>query len=70
MFLVFGGETKRTALPNVVTSLDTVWALFVRAFPERLTMDAFSCPPQQRGYSQVYILDQAAAVFYQLDDLR
>lgn len=66
VFLIFGDETKRGLLPNEVTQLDTVRALFVRSFPDKLSMQLFESRPQLK----IYIQDQKSGVFYQLEDLR
>ena len=65
VFLVFHSETKRALLPNEVTSIDTVRALFVRSFPRSLSMRFFESP-----LHKIYILDQTTNIFYELDDLR
>ncbi|ESO07115.1 hypothetical protein HELRODRAFT_152130, partial [Helobdella robusta] len=65
VFLTFNEETKRSLLPNEVTSMDTVKALFVRSFPHSLTMRWFDDPMKK-----VYILDRSTNVFYELEDLR
>ena len=44
VFLVYRGETKRAVLPNEITSLDTVRALFVRSFAKTLTMAYMDIP--------------------------
>lgn len=64
VFLVYRCETKRAILPNEVTSIDTVRALFVRSFPKSLSMRWFDSP-----YRKIYILDSATNVFYELEDL-
>ena len=38
------GETKRALLPNEITVLDTVKALFVRSFGRMLTMEYMDSP--------------------------
>lgn len=65
MFLVYHSETKRALLPNEVTSVDTVRALFVRSFPHSLSMRSFDSPSRK-----IYILDRTSGIFYELDDLR
>jgi hypothetical protein len=62
---VFHNETKRAVLPNEVTSIDTVRALFVRAFPRALSMRWFDSLLRK-----IYVLDHTTGVFYELDDLR
>ncbi|XP_050418779.1 coiled-coil domain-containing protein CG32809 isoform X4 [Patella vulgata] len=63
-FLVYGTETKKCLLPNEITTLDTVRALFVRAFPEKLSFEFLESPRQK-----IYILDPKTNIFFQLDDL-
>ena len=65
VFLVHRGETKRAVLPNEVTSMDTVRALFVRSFPHSISMRCFDSPAHK-----IYVLDQTSGIFYELDDLR
>ncbi|XP_037077807.1 coiled-coil domain-containing protein AGAP005037-like [Pollicipes pollicipes] len=65
VFLQYGSETKRALLPNEVTSLYTVKALFVRSFPRQLNMeylDSSAC--------KIYILDSSRDMFYDMEDLR
>ncbi|XP_025093932.1 coiled-coil domain-containing protein AGAP005037-like isoform X3 [Pomacea canaliculata] len=65
VFLLFRDETKKALLPNEITSLDTVRAMFVRAFPEKLTMEFLDSPKRK-----IYILEAATNIFFQLEDLR
>lgn len=65
VFLQYGSETKRALLPNEITSLDTVKALFVRSFPRQLNMEYLDS-----GSCRIYILDSAQDVFYDMEDLR
>uniref|UniRef100_UPI00358EF6F4 sickle tail protein homolog isoform X2 n=1 Tax=Myxine glutinosa TaxID=7769 RepID=UPI00358EF6F4 len=44
LYLQLGEEVRQIVMPNTVTSLDTVRALFVRAFPQQLSMDIMSRP--------------------------
>ena len=64
-YLIYGPETKRTVLPNQVTGLDTVKALFVRAFSDKLTMSYLD----EENYVRIYIKDPLKELFYQLDDI-
>ncbi|XP_042235475.1 uncharacterized protein LOC121875141 isoform X13 [Homarus americanus] len=64
VFLQFRGETKRALLPNEITSLDTVKALFVRSFPNQLTMQYLDLPSVK-----IYIHDSNKDMFYDLEDL-
>jgi len=65
VFLVFRNETRPGLLPNEVSSINTVWALFVRAFPDSLSMHWF-----EKSKWTVYFLDQHTGVFRVLQDLR
>ena len=64
VFLVYRGETKRAVLPNEITSLDTVKALFVRSFTKTLTMEYMDTPRVR-----VYIHDSSKDLFYELENL-
>lgn len=65
VFLQFRSETKRALLPNEITSIDTVRALFVRSFPRQLTMAYLEGPA-----SKIYIHDASKDMFYELEDVR
>ncbi|CAG0882252.1 unnamed protein product [Cyprideis torosa] len=65
VFLQYRMETKRSLLPNEITSLDTVKALFVRAFPKNLTLQYLD-----NSDAKIYIHDSSKDMFYELDDLR
>ncbi|CAG2108532.1 unnamed protein product, partial [Medioppia subpectinata] len=65
VFLQFRSETKRALLPNEITSLDTVKALFVRSFPRQLSMEYLDCPS-----IRIYIHDGSKDMFYELEDFR
>ncbi|CAK9826943.1 Coiled-coil domain-containing protein CG32809 [Anthophora retusa] len=65
VFLQYRNETKRALLPNEITSIDTVKALFVRSFPKQLTMEYLDSP-----LVKVYIHDSNKDMFYELEDLR
>lgn len=65
MFLQFRKETKRALLPNEITSIDTVKALFVRSFPKQLSMEYLDNPDVK-----VYIHDSTKDMFYELEDHR
>ena len=65
VFLVFRNETKRALLPNEVTSLDTVRALFTRAFSTSVSLQWF-----EHTGAKIYVQDQATNVYYELDDMR
>nr|XP_012218145.1 PREDICTED: coiled-coil domain-containing protein CG32809-like isoform X3 [Linepithema humile] len=65
VFLQYRNETKRALLPNEITSIDTVKALFVRSFPKQLTMEYLDSP-----HVKVYIHDSNKDMFYELEDIR
>ncbi|CAD6229253.1 GSCOCG00012097001-RA-CDS [Cotesia congregata] len=65
VFLQFRKETKRALLPNEITSIDTVKALFVRSFPKQLSMEYLDNPDVK-----VYIHDSTKDMFYELEDHR
>ncbi|XP_034938223.1 coiled-coil domain-containing protein AGAP005037 isoform X3 [Chelonus insularis] len=65
VFLQYRKETKRALLPNEITSIDTVKALFVRSFPKQLTMEYLDSPDVK-----VYIHDSSKDMFYELEDHR
>ncbi|RWS20392.1 Coiled-coil domain-containing protein-like protein, partial [Leptotrombidium deliense] len=65
VFLQYRNETKRALLPNEITSMDTVKALFVRSFPRQLTMDFLDS-----RLVRIYIHDPSKDMFYELEDLR
>ncbi|XP_053200866.1 coiled-coil domain-containing protein AGAP005037-like isoform X2 [Panonychus citri] len=64
VFLQYRNETKRALLPNEITSIDTVRALFVRSFPRQLTMDYLDS-----RQVRIYIHDTSKNMFYELEDL-
>jgi Actin interacting protein 3 len=51
-------------LPNEITSLDTVKALFVRSFGKLLTMEYMDTPRVK-----IYIHDSNKDIFYELENL-
>lgn len=65
VFLQYRNETKRALLPNEITSIDTVKALFVRSFPKQLSMEYLDSPQVK-----IYIHDSSKDMFYELEDLR
>ncbi|XP_063241926.1 uncharacterized protein LOC134542024 isoform X5 [Bacillus rossius redtenbacheri] len=65
VFLQYRNETKRALLPNEITSIDTVKALFVRSFPKQLTMEYLDSP-----HVKIYIHDSSKDMFYELEDHR
>lgn len=65
VFLTFREETKRSLLPNEITSLSTIWALFVRAFPDIFTMNWF-----EATRVTIYILNPLSKLYSPLRSLR
>lgn len=65
VFLQYRNETKRALLPNEITSIDTVKALFVRSFSKQLTMEYLD-----NAQVKIYIHDSSKDMFYELEDLR
>ncbi|CRK99259.1 CLUMA_CG012671, isoform B [Clunio marinus] len=65
VFLQYRSETKRALLPNEITSIDTVRALFVRSFPRQLSMAYLEGPNVK-----IYIHDSNKDMFYELEDMR
>ncbi|XP_061382367.1 coiled-coil domain-containing protein AGAP005037 isoform X13 [Danaus plexippus] len=65
VFLQYRSETKRALLPNEVTSIDTVKALFVRSFQKQLTMQYMDS-----DHVKIYIHDTSKDMFYELEDDR
>lgn len=65
LYLQYGDETKQIRMPNEVTSIDTVRALFVSAFPQQLTMKMLESPSVA-----VYVKDDMRNMYYELSDVR
>uniref|UniRef100_A0A8C9UZL7 Si:ch211-207d6.2 n=1 Tax=Scleropages formosus TaxID=113540 RepID=A0A8C9UZL7_SCLFO len=65
LYLQYGDETKQIHMPNEITSLDTILALFVSAFPQHLSMKMLELPTVA-----VYIRDDARNMYYELMDIR
>nr|XP_054768054.1 SRC kinase signaling inhibitor 1-like isoform X1 [Lytechinus pictus] len=63
VYLQYKNETKRGLMPNEVTGIDTVRALYVRAFPKQLTMEMLEQPVRK-----IYIRDPTTEIFYELED--
>ncbi|XP_072028914.1 sickle tail protein homolog isoform X2 [Amphiura filiformis] len=64
IYLQYMNETKRALMPNEVTGIDTVRALFVRAFARKLTMNMLEAPERK-----IYIRDPVTEIFYELEYL-
>ncbi|XP_037386964.1 sickle tail protein homolog isoform X1 [Pygocentrus nattereri] len=65
LYLQYGEETRQMLMPNEVTTVDTVRALFVSAFPQQLTLKMLESPSVA-----IYIKDHARNVYYELTDIR
>lgn len=64
IYLQYRGETKQANLPNELTTLDTIKALFVCAFPNLLSMEYMSQP-----HVKIYIYNPSCNIFYELNDI-
>ncbi|XP_064647505.1 uncharacterized protein LOC135500188 isoform X2 [Lineus longissimus] len=64
VFLVYRDETKRALLPNEITCIDTVKALFVRSFPKQLTFEYLNSTARK-----IYILDDKTGLYYELENV-
>ncbi|XP_061821827.1 sickle tail protein isoform X6 [Nerophis lumbriciformis] len=65
LYLQYGDETKQIRMPNEITSIDTIRALFVSAFPQMLTMKMLESPSVA-----VYVKDDMRNMYYELSDVR
>ncbi|CAJ1082035.1 sickle tail protein homolog isoform X3 [Xyrichtys novacula] len=65
LYLQYGDDTKQIRMPNEITSIDTVRALFVSAFPQLLTMKMLESPSMA-----VYVKDDMRNMYYELTDVR
>nr|XP_019943039.1 PREDICTED: sickle tail protein homolog isoform X12 [Paralichthys olivaceus] len=65
LYLQYGDETKQFRMPNEITSIDTVRALFVSAFPQQLNMKMLESPSVA-----VYVKDDMRNMYYELTDVR
>uniref|UniRef100_A0A8B9H9F0 Zgc:114120 n=1 Tax=Astyanax mexicanus TaxID=7994 RepID=A0A8B9H9F0_ASTMX len=65
LFLQFGDETRRVHITHELTSMETLHALIVHMFPQKLTMGALRSPS-----TAILIKDEARNVFYELEDPR
>ncbi|XP_059182698.1 sickle tail protein homolog isoform X2 [Centropristis striata] len=65
LYLQYGDETKQLRMPNEITSIDTIRALFVSAFPQQLTMKMLESPSVA-----VYVKDDMRNMYYELTDVR
>ncbi|XP_075443690.1 sickle tail protein homolog isoform X4 [Ascaphus truei] len=65
LFLQYGEDTKKLQMPNEITSVDTIRALFVSAFPQQLTMKVL-----ESRSTAIYIKDDGRNIYYELSDVR
>ncbi|XP_051969539.1 SRC kinase signaling inhibitor 1-like isoform X1 [Xyrauchen texanus] len=65
LFLQFGDETHRVHITHELTSMETLHALIVHMFPQKLTMGAL----RSHG-TALLIKDEARNIFYELEDPR
>ncbi|KAM7390363.1 hypothetical protein PAMA_008504 [Pampus argenteus] len=65
LYLQYGDETKQIRMPNEITSIDTVRALFVSAFSQQLTMKMLESPSVA-----IYVKDDMRNMYYELTDVR
>ncbi|KAM8795246.1 SRC kinase signaling inhibitor 1 [Eudromia elegans] len=65
LFLQFGDETRRVHITHEISSMDTLHALIVHMFPQKLTMGMLKSPN-----TAILIKDEARNVFYELEDVR
>ncbi|XP_071812099.1 uncharacterized protein [Apostichopus japonicus] len=63
IYLQYMNETKRALMPNEITGMDTVRALFVRSFKSRLNMELMDVPARK-----IYIRDPLTEIFYELEN--
>lgn len=64
IFLQFNGETKQATLPDELTTIDTIQALFVCSFPNLLTMEYMA-----QRHIKIYIYNSTCNLFYELRDI-
>lgn len=65
LYLQYGDETKQLRMPNEITSIDTIRALFVSAFPQQLNMKVLESPSVA-----IYVKDDMRNMYYELADVR
>ncbi|XP_048374216.1 SRC kinase signaling inhibitor 1 isoform X10 [Sphaerodactylus townsendi] len=65
LFLQFGEETRRVHITHEISSMDTLHALIVHMFPQKLTMGMLKSPN-----TAILIKDESRNVFYELEDVR
>ncbi|XP_034076312.1 SRC kinase signaling inhibitor 1 isoform X2 [Gymnodraco acuticeps] len=65
LFLQYGDETRRVHITHELSSLDTLHALIVHMFPQKLTAGML-----KSSNTAILIKDEARNVFYELEDVR
>ncbi|XP_072927887.1 SRC kinase signaling inhibitor 1 isoform X3 [Hemitrygon akajei] len=65
LFLQFGEETRRVHITHEISSMDTLHALIVHMFPQKLTMGMLKSPN-----TAILIKDETRNIFYELEDVR
>ncbi|XP_067824871.1 SRC kinase signaling inhibitor 1 isoform X2 [Heptranchias perlo] len=65
LFLQYGDETRRVHVTHEISSMDTLHALIVHMFPQKLTMGMLKSPN-----TAILIKDETRNVFYELEDVR
>uniref|UniRef100_A0A672PB30 Si:ch211-285f17.1 n=2 Tax=Sinocyclocheilus grahami TaxID=75366 RepID=A0A672PB30_SINGR len=65
LYLQYGDDTKQIRMPNEITSVDTIRALFVSAFTHQLNMKMLESPS-----TAIYVKDETRNVYYELTDVR
>ncbi|XP_068566003.1 sickle tail protein homolog isoform X8 [Cebidichthys violaceus] len=65
LYLQYGDETKQLRMPNEITSIDTIRALFVSAFSQQLNMKMLESPSVA-----IYVKDDMRNMYYELTDVR
>ncbi|XP_042570126.1 sickle tail protein-like isoform X5 [Cyprinus carpio] len=65
LYLQYGDDTKQIRMPNEITSVDTIRALFVSAFPHQLNMKMLESPS-----TAIYVKDETRNMYYELTDVR
>lgn len=65
LYLQYGDDTKQIRMPNEITSVDTIRALFVSAFSHQLNMKMLESPS-----TAIYVKDETRNVYYELTDVR
>ncbi|KAK2859547.1 hypothetical protein Q5P01_004167 [Channa striata] len=65
LYLQYGDETKQIRMPNEITGIDTIRALFVSAFPQHFTMKMLESPSVA-----VYVKDDMRNMYYELNDVK